>query len=240
MRLGRIPRCGSFDFFLFEDHAVDQPPDERAVGDRAENVKTGVLLDKHRGDGDQNSERQHHPVEPALADARRVERCGVQRGGADDVHTGENVRVRVGGVDARDEPCGDVLALKHQRAQILPVRERDVKQHDRDEADADEGCEALEVLRVPKQQIHTHNGEQPVPETVGENEPFAERDHIVQRHVHGIIVACDNMLGNVKDDEIDHPDRDHPEMAVILDRSEPGLIVLFFTHDGYTPPDRSC
>ena len=220
----------------FEDHAVDEPPEEGAVRDRADEVKAGVLLDEHGGDADQNAHGDGDQVQLPLAQRRRIDRGGDERGRADDVHTREHVRVRVGGVNTPDEPGGNILMLEHRRAQLLPVGEHPVEQDDRDKAERDKQHIGLKILRVPEREIERHGKQQRMPQAVGEDEPLAEGDGIVQRAVHHIIIALHGVLHDRKKHQIDHPEHQHPQMPVIGHRADPQRGLCSFSHEPHTPP----
>ena len=135
---------------------VDEDAQKRAHGNRDKNVEHRVLLDKDRGHADKKAERQHHKVQLFGPQPRRVEARKGQGRAADDVHAGNDVRVRVGGVDSLHQPDETVVLLEIRRAKVLPVREEHAEDDRAAEAEADVEHEALEGGRVGEDQVRRH------------------------------------------------------------------------------------
>ena len=72
------------------------------------------------------------------------------------MHAGDDVRVRVGGVDSLHQPDETVVLLEIRRAKVLPVREEHAEDDRAAEAEADVEHEALEGGRVGEDQVRRH------------------------------------------------------------------------------------
>ena len=84
---------------------------------------------------------------------RRVEARKGQGRAADDVHAGDDVRVRVGGVDSLHQPDETVVLLEIRRAKVLPVREEHAEDDRAAEAKTNVDHKALERGDIGKEQV---------------------------------------------------------------------------------------
>ena len=99
-----------------------------------------------------------------------------------------DVRVSVKIIKPCDEPRQDVVPRELRRAQILAGRENEIYQHRDRICNDDEIHHPLKCRYIEEKGVHDCPDKVYEPEQIRYQEPFAERDHIVKRAVHRIIV----------------------------------------------------
>mgnify|MGYP000300793970 FL=1 len=206
----------------------------RADRDGDKHVEDRVLLDEHRRRADQQPQRQRDPLQVPPAERLRIKAGQRQRRAADDVHTGQHVRVGVSGINALHEPDEEIVLREFRRAQILSVREDQAEQDRAAEAKADIHHEPLERGHVVPHEVQRHGKQQRVPHTVGNDKIPAEWDLVVERQIGHPVVVGYNVLGNIKQNEIDDPDQKIPVVAAIFNCPDLPLPVRTTVH-GLTP-----
>ena len=88
----------------------------------------------------------------------------------------------------------EILSGKHLRAHILPVGIDDINRHGHHLGDDDENLELLEALHVVQHQVQQRKHDQKIPEYVGNQEPLAEGNQIVDPAVDHMAAFLGNQV----------------------------------------------
>ena len=131
-----------------------------------------------------------------------------------------NARVCIKSVQKSDELRQQIIALEDLRTQVLPGGEEDVADHRPDLGDNDVFLQPCKILHVEAQEIQQGYYNQEIPSHVGDHEPFAKGDQIVQPNVDRIAAGGGNQIFSQEvQGEIDQPAA-QPEQMPELRRSE--------------------
>ena len=109
-------------------------------------------------------------------------------------------------IDDAKKLCQNIVSGKHIRAQILPVGENDIHRHSDNLGDDDIGLQFLEAVHAVEQKIQQRSHDQQIPAHIRNDEPFAERHHIIQPTINRIAVFFRNQILSKKiQDKVSSP-----------------------------------
>ena len=147
-----------------------------------------MLLDEYRRGIDEHGEDDDADLHPAggAAAAEQSENGGHA---AQHVHTGDDVGVGIGAVQAAHQPCEEIGVGEFGGAQVLAVGEDEAEQQRTGKADDNKPAVQPEAVVVIDKKVDSRGDEQRVPHTVKDHEKFAEGDAGIQRQVADPVIA---------------------------------------------------
>ena len=145
-------------------------------------------------------------------------RGGYPRNDPQHMNAGQNVGIGVQIIRVLQQPGGDVLVLHHRRAQVLPVGHQGAEHRGGGEGDHNGPHIPPEALGVLDDQVNADGHQQERPGIIGENEPLAEGDIVVDGRLGGPVVVGDEMLDDEKHGQVHRQIQAPPHMRVLPDK----------------------
>ena len=130
---------------------------------------------------------------------------------------GEHVGVGVQGIGVLQQPGGDVVVLHYRRAQVLAVGHQGTEHRGSGEGNHNGPHIPPEALAVLDDQVQADGHQQEGPGVIGENEPLAEGNIVVDGRLGGPVVVGDEMLDDEKHGQVHRQIQPPPHMRVFLD-----------------------
>lgn len=185
LRLRRGQGRAADAFFQPNEHHEVQHDADRKGDDY---IQDAVLLDEYRRGIDKHGEDDDADLHPAggAAAAEQPENGGHA---AQHVHTGDDVGVGIGAVQAAHQPCEEIGVGEFGGAQVLAVGEDEAEQQRTGKADDNKPAVQPEAVVVIDKKVDSRGDEQRVPHTVKDHKKFAEGDAGIQRQVADPVIA---------------------------------------------------
>lgn len=170
--------------------AVDQPVGHGGDQHRRGDVQDGVLLQEHRGDGDENSREGEGRPPQRGGEPGGVPGGGQDGQGSDDVERRAHVGIGVKVVEPAHEPGEHIVPQKGLRPQLL-LGWVDHIDEAGDGIGQDNKPHVLpKALGVKEGQVEEHTDEEHKPEEVWQQKGLAEGDEVIQGAVHGLEITA--------------------------------------------------
>ena len=214
-------------------HWVGGSADQQSGND----VQHGVLLQKDRRNADQDGHNGNGAFSQDGGEFPSVAGGKPDGERADNVDGRADIGVGVVGVNGRDQPNQRVAAEKERRPQILAGGEKKENQQSGGIGENDKAHQTAESRGIPEQSVEHHAAYKGKPDHIGNDEPFAKGDQVVQTAVHGEIVGCGEKLFRIcKHQKEDGPEAEQPQV-VQTQIAQPECAVGHVVSHEKIPPD---
>ena len=174
-------------------------------GDAANHIDERVLLEKEGGQTDENPQA---PADsdgqlPMLPDSAALD-CQQDCDGACHMDGGADIGGGIQRPDAPHQKSGKVGSSNRLRTKCHPVWKQEVEHQTQRYPRKQDAAQVKIMGAVPTQQNHHRPRNQAKPAQIGEDEPLAEGDDIIQPTVQKVDRSGDYLLQQKEDAEIAH------------------------------------
>ncbi len=157
------------------------------------NIQHGMLFQKHGGQTDCNHDDKRKDANPSVVfQAFTVHDADMYAQGIVYMDARKHVGRGVAVMDHLYQIAENIFMRIHFHPQICPIWINGADEHTDRHTDKQKSTESVIILLIREEEIKDCTGNINKPDHIRNDKIFRKRDHVIQRHMHDLIMICDH------------------------------------------------